>query len=93
MSREKLRQPGTDLPLFTTTAVTSFPKPDSLIQARADFAKKQISRDGLDEKARQATLFRVRKQEELDVDVPRIGERNPARSEGSGPGQGPNRAD
>jgi 5-methyltetrahydropteroyltriglutamate--homocysteine methyltransferase len=69
MSREKLRELGIDLPLFPTTSVGSFPKPDYLLQARADFARKKISREELDEKARQATLFWIRKQEELGVDV------------------------
>ena len=69
MSREKLRELRIDLPLFPTTSVGSFPKPDYLMQARADFAKKKISREELDERARQATLFWIRKQEELGVDV------------------------
>lgn len=69
MSRERLRELGIDLPLFPTTSVGSFPKPDYLLKARAEFAKKKISREELDEKARQATQFWIRKQEELGVDV------------------------
>jgi 5-methyltetrahydropteroyltriglutamate--homocysteine methyltransferase len=69
MSREKLRQLGIDLPLFPTTSVGSFPKPDYLVKARADFAKKKTTRAELDEKAREATRFWVEKQEELGVDV------------------------
>jgi len=69
MSREKLRQLGIDLPLFPTTSVGSFPKPDYLMKARADFAKKKITGAELEEKARQATEFWIRKQEELGVDV------------------------
>jgi 5-methyltetrahydropteroyltriglutamate--homocysteine methyltransferase len=69
MSREKLRQLGINLPLFPTTSVGSFPKPDYLMKARADFAKKKISEAELHEKARQATEFWIRKQEELGVDV------------------------
>jgi 5-methyltetrahydropteroyltriglutamate--homocysteine methyltransferase len=69
MSREKLRQLGIDLPLFPTTSVGSFPKPDYLMKARSDFAKKKISEAELQEKARQATEFWIRKQEELGVDV------------------------
>ena len=69
MSREKLRQLGIDLPLFPTTSVGSFPKPDYLMKARADFAKKKITSAELEEKARQATEFWIRKQEELGVDV------------------------
>ncbi len=69
MSREKLRQLGIDLPLFPTTSVGSFPKPDYLMKARADFAKKKINRQELEEVERQATEFWIRKQEELGVDV------------------------
>jgi 5-methyltetrahydropteroyltriglutamate--homocysteine methyltransferase len=69
MSREKLRQLGIDLPLFPTTSVGSFPKPDYLMKARADFARKKITSAELEEKARQATEFWIRKQEELGVDV------------------------
>jgi 5-methyltetrahydropteroyltriglutamate--homocysteine methyltransferase len=69
MSREKLRQLGIDLPLLPTTSVGSFPKPDYLMKARADFSKNKISRDQLDQVERQATEFWIRKQEELGVDV------------------------
>jgi 5-methyltetrahydropteroyltriglutamate--homocysteine methyltransferase len=69
MSREKLQKLGIDLPLFPTTSVGSFPKPDYLLKARGDFAKGRISRQELEEKARQATEFWIRKQEELGVDV------------------------
>ena len=69
MSREKLQKLGIDLPLFPTTSVGSFPKPDYLLKARGDFAKGRISRPELEEKARQATEFWIRKQEELGVDV------------------------
>ncbi len=69
MSREKLRQLGIDLPLLPTTSVGSFPKPDYLMKARADFAKQKISRRELEKSERQATEFWIRKQEELGVDV------------------------
>ncbi len=69
MSREKLRELGIDLPLFPTTSVGSFPKPDYLMKARADFAKQKISRGELQSVERQATEFWIRKQEELGVDV------------------------
>ncbi|HEV2493353.1 MAG TPA: methionine synthase [Terriglobia bacterium] len=69
MSREKLRQLGIDLPLFPTTSVGSFPKPDYLAKARTDFARKKISRADLEAVERRATEFWIRKQEELDVDV------------------------
>jgi len=69
MSREKLHQLGIDLPLFPTTSVGSFPKPDYLQKARADYAKNNISREELDGAGRKATEFWIRKQEELGVDV------------------------
>src|SRR3972149_9293242 len=69
MSREKLHQLGIDLPLFPPTSVGSFPKPDYLVKARSDFAKKKIDAAELEQNARQATEFWIRKQEELGVDV------------------------
>jgi 5-methyltetrahydropteroyltriglutamate--homocysteine methyltransferase len=69
MSRAKLQGLGVDLPLFPITSVGSFPKPGFLVKARADFAKKRISRGALEKAERQATEFWVRKQEELGVDV------------------------
>jgi 5-methyltetrahydropteroyltriglutamate--homocysteine methyltransferase len=69
MSREKLRELGINLPLFPTTSVGSFPKPDYLLKARGAFAKKQISREDLEKVERQATEFWIRQQEELGVDV------------------------
>ena len=69
MSRAKLQGLGIDLPLFPITSVGSFPKPDFLVKARADFAKKKISRGALEKVERQATEFWMRTQEELGVDV------------------------
>jgi 5-methyltetrahydropteroyltriglutamate--homocysteine methyltransferase len=69
MSRAKLQRLGIDLPLFPTTSVGSFPKPDFLLEARADFTKKRIGRGALEKAERQATEFWIRKQEELGVDV------------------------
>jgi 5-methyltetrahydropteroyltriglutamate--homocysteine methyltransferase len=69
MSRAKLGQLGIDLPLLPTTSVGSFPKPDYLVKARADFAKKKITREELTQNERRATEFWIRKQEELGVDV------------------------
>ncbi len=69
MSREKLQNLGIRLPLFPTTSVGSFPKPDYLTQARADFSKKKITREELEKTEQQATEFWIRKQEELGVDV------------------------
>ena len=69
MSREKLKSLGLDLPLFPTTSVGSFPKPDYLVKARADFGKRRISQKQLAEMERKATAFWIEKQEELGVDV------------------------
>jgi 5-methyltetrahydropteroyltriglutamate--homocysteine methyltransferase len=69
MSRAKLERLGIDLPLFPITSVGSFPKPDFLVKASADFAKKRIRRGALEKAQRQATEFWIRKQEELGVDV------------------------
>jgi len=69
MSRQKLEQLGLQLPLFPTTSVGSFPKPDYLVKARAEFNKGKISQQQLEELERKATAFWIAKQEELDVDV------------------------
>ena len=69
MSREKLAALGIDLPRFPTTSVDSFPKPDYLTRARADFSKGKITPAQLEELERKATAFWVEKQEELDIDV------------------------
>src|SRR5277367_228373 len=69
MSRAKLEQLGLELPLFPTTSVGSFPKPDYLVRARADFAKGKIAADQLHELERKATEFWIETQEELGLDV------------------------
>jgi 5-methyltetrahydropteroyltriglutamate--homocysteine methyltransferase len=69
MSREKLHKLGLNLPLFPTTSVGSFPKPDYLTQARADLKKGKITQQQLEELERKATKFWIEKQEELGVDV------------------------
>ena len=69
MSREKLERLGLQLPLFPTTSVGSFPKPDYLVRARADFAKGKITADQLRDLERKATAFWIETQEKLGVDV------------------------
>lgn len=69
MSRSKLRHLGIDLPLLPTTSVGSFPKPDYLLKARADFIQEKIGSTELEEVERRATEFWIRKQEELGLDV------------------------
>ncbi len=69
MSRAKLKSLGIDLPIFPTSTVGSFPKPDYLVEARAKFAKKKIERKELEDLERQATAFWIRTQEEIGLDV------------------------
>ncbi|TAN22713.1 MAG: methionine synthase [Acidobacteria bacterium] len=69
MSRAKLQHLGIELPPLPTTSVGSFPKPDYLLKARADFAQKQIAADALHAAEQRATEFWIRKQEELGLDV------------------------
>ena len=69
MSRDKLEHLGLQLPLFPTTSVGSFPKPDYLVRARSDFAKGKISEDQLRDLERKATAFWIETQEKLGVDV------------------------
>ena len=69
MSRAKLRELGIDLPIFPTTTVGSFPKPDYLVRARSDFIKGKISREELRQHEKRATEFWMRTQEELGIDV------------------------
>ncbi len=69
MSREKLERLGLQLPLFPTTSVGSFPKPDYLVRARADFAKGKITAQQLHDLEHKATAFWIETQENLGVDV------------------------
>ena len=69
MSREKLEKLGLHLPVFPTTSVGSFPKPDYLLKARADFNKGKITQEQLTELERKATAFWIDEQEKLGVDV------------------------
>lgn len=66
---EKLRQLGIELPLFPTTSVGSFPKPDYLVKARSNLKTGRINHEELIRLERQATEFWIRQQEELGVDV------------------------
>ena len=69
MSREKLRKLGLDLPILPTSTVGSFPKPDYLIEARAQATRNAITKVELDRLERKATEFWVGIQEELGLDV------------------------
>ena len=69
MSRDKLAQLGVQLPLFPTTSVGSFPKPDYLTHARADVKKGKISAEQLKQLEEKATAFWIETQEKLGIDV------------------------
>jgi 5-methyltetrahydropteroyltriglutamate--homocysteine methyltransferase len=69
MSRAKLEELGLHLPLFPTTSVGSFPKPDYLTKARADFNKGKLNEGELLELERKATAFWIETQEKLGIDV------------------------
>jgi 5-methyltetrahydropteroyltriglutamate--homocysteine methyltransferase len=69
MSRAKLERLGLKLPLFVTSTVGSFPKPDYLLEARGKFARKEIGRKELEALERRATEFWVRQQEKIGLDV------------------------
>ncbi|MFY9528751.1 MAG: hypothetical protein WBC04_02285 [Candidatus Acidiferrales bacterium] len=69
MSRAKLEALGLRLPLFPTTSVGSFPKPNYLTKARADFNKGKLSEADLRELERKATAFWIETQEKLGIDV------------------------
>jgi len=57
------------LPLLPTTAVGSYPKPASLIEARRKFARKHLSKDELTELERRATREWIQIQEDAGMDL------------------------
>ena len=69
MSRAKLKNLGLKLPLIPITSVGSFPKPDYLVKARAEYAKGKIPPEELLELERKATKFWIETQVKLGVDV------------------------
>ncbi len=69
MFRKKLEEVGIDVPLLPTTTVGSFPKPPELLAARAQARRGEITQKQLDEKAREATAFWMKKQEEIGLDI------------------------
>jgi 5-methyltetrahydropteroyltriglutamate--homocysteine methyltransferase len=64
-----LERLGLTLPLLPTSTVGSFPKPDYVLEARAKFARKEMTRKELDALERQATEFWIEQQEEIGLDV------------------------
>ncbi|MBI1894658.1 MAG: methionine synthase [Candidatus Rokubacteria bacterium] len=69
MNHAKLRSLGLDLPLLPTSTVGSFPKPPYLTEARAKFARNQMTRSELERLEKQATEFWIRTQEEVELDL------------------------
>jgi 5-methyltetrahydropteroyltriglutamate--homocysteine methyltransferase len=69
MNRKKLEKLGINLPLLPTTSVGSFPKPPELKKARSQFAKGNITAEELEKFEEQATVFWIRTQQELGMDV------------------------
>jgi len=69
MSQTKLKKLGLTLPPLPTSTVGSFPKPDYLVEARARFARKEISQKELEALERKATEFWVAQQEAIGLDV------------------------
>jgi len=69
MNHAKLRSLGLDLPLLPTSTVGSFPKPPYLTEARAKFARNQMTRNELERLEKQATEFWIRTQEEVELDL------------------------
>jgi 5-methyltetrahydropteroyltriglutamate--homocysteine methyltransferase len=69
MSLETAREKGLDLPLLPLTSVGSLPKPPELKDARSQHSDGEISKDELDDMAREKTKFWIDKQEEIGLDV------------------------
>lgn len=68
-NENKLKDLGLDLPIFPTTSVGSFPKPDYIKKARNQFSKKEISRNELRKLEEKATHEWIEFQEKLGVDI------------------------
>lgn len=69
MAGDKLRRLGVELPLLPTTSVGSFPRPDDLKKLKSKAIKGEASPGEVEEKEREATVFWIRKQEEIGLDV------------------------
>ena len=64
MGQVELQGPG-----LWTTSVGSFPKPDYILKARSQFARKEISREDLHKLEEQATREWVEFQDSIDTDL------------------------
>jgi len=69
MYRKKLEELGIDVPMLPTSTVGSFPKPPELLAARAQARRGEITQKQLDEKAREATAFWMKQQEDIGLDI------------------------
>jgi len=69
MYRKKLEELGIDVPMLQTSTVGSFPKPPELLAARAQARRGEITQKQLDEKAREATAFWMKQQEDIGLDI------------------------
>lgn len=72
--RDKLTELGIELPTLPITAVGSYAKPRSLVQARAKFVKGEIDAVALRAEQEEATAMWMGFQNEIGVDVPVDGE-------------------
>ncbi|MFB6347118.1 MAG: methionine synthase [bacterium] len=69
MSVEAAREKGLDIPNLPLTSVGSLPKPPELKDARSQHSDGELSKEELDDKAREFTKFWIDKQEEIGLDV------------------------
>ena len=69
MNRAVLSRLGIALPLLPTTSVGSLPKPPELLAARSRYTTGAVSRREIDSLAEEATVFWLREQEALGLDV------------------------
>ena len=74
MKDSKLAKLGILLPLLPTTSVGSFPKPDYLAKARAQFARGEITAVELKKLEEQATAEWMEFQGSIGIDIPVDGE-------------------
>jgi 5-methyltetrahydropteroyltriglutamate--homocysteine methyltransferase len=69
MNRDVLARLGLKLPLLPTTTVGSLPKTPELTAARARYARGQLAQRDVDALAEEATVFWLRQQETVGLDV------------------------
>ena len=67
--RSKTQQELLNLPKFPTTTIGSFPQTTEVRKTRAAFKKGNITREEYDAFLEKETIFCIKKQEEIDIDV------------------------